>query len=371
MLTKKSVRYGLLLVTGGLLLACAPARVATQSTDTLPANALQPLGRSLLNRAQQLELISSAAHVGFSFEGRECRIFAALPSGQGHNYLQYELDGVYQKRLRVEGTSAAPLVLTAPTAGRHTVWIYKATEAHTGPIAIQKISANNIKALRPPTAPLIEFIGNSITCGAAADPSEVPCGTGDYHDQHNAYQAYGPRVARALHANFLLSSVSGIGAYRNWNSDGPTMPQVYEKVDFQAANSQRWNFATYTPAVVSIALGTNDFSNGDGKTTRLPFDSVRFVTSYAQFVQLVKAKYPQARIALLSSPMISGKSRATLQNCLTAIKSKTDAAYPAAKPVAVYFFQPMTAHGCSGHPNVEDHAILAKELAPFFEKLLK
>lgn len=371
MLFKKGVGRRLLLAACGVSLACAPARVTTTATDTLPANALQPLGRTQLNQAQQLELISSAAHVGFSFQGRECRIFATLPSGQGHNYLQYELDGTYQKRLRVEGNSAAPLVLTAPTAGPHTVWLYKATEAHTGPIAIQKIVAANIKSMRLPVTPLIEFIGNSITCGAAADPSEVPCGTGEYHDQHNAYLAYGPRVARALQVNFLLSSVSGIGAYRNWNSDGPAMPEVYEKVDFQVTNSQRWNFATYTPAVVSIALGTNDFSNGDGKTPRLPFDSARFVTSYVQFVQLVKSKYPRARIALLSSPMISGKSRATLQNCLTAIKTKTDAAYPAAKPVVVYFFQPMTARGCSGHPNVEDHAILAKELAPFFENLLK
>lgn len=117
-----------------------------------------------------------------------------------------------------------------------------------------------------------------------------------------------------------------------------------------------------------MALGTNDSSNGDGKTARLPFGSARFVTSY---VQLVKAKYPQARIALLSSPMISGKSRAILQNCLTAIKSKTDAAYPAARPVAVYFFQPMTARGGSGHPNMEDHAILVKELAHFFENMMK
>ncbi len=370
MLVIKTPKHYFLLAACGMALGCAPARVATKTTDTLPANALQPLGRTQLNGAQQLELISSAAHFGFSFEGRECRIFALLPPGQGHNYLQYELDGTYQKRLRVEGNSAAPLVLTAPTAGKHTIWIYKATEAHTGAIAIQKISATNIKALRPAAAPLIEFIGNSITCGAAADPSEVPCGTGEYHDQHNAYQAYGPRLARALRVNFVLSSVSGIGAYRNWNSDGPTMPEVYEKVDFQAANSQRWNFATYTPAVVSIALGTNDFSNGDGKKPRLPFDSARFVSSYAQFVQLVKVKYPQARIALLSSPMISGKNRSTLQNCLAAIKTKTDAAYPGAKPVAVYFFQPMQARGCNGHPNVEDHALLATELAPFFKTLL-
>ncbi|MEJ7827313.1 MAG: hypothetical protein WKF91_03930 [Segetibacter sp.] len=40
------------------------------------------------------------------------------------------------------------------------------------------------------------------------------------------------------------------------------------------------------------------------------------------------------------------------------------------KQVALYFYNPMQAHGCSGHPNVEDHAILADELVPFFRKLL-
>ena len=106
--------------------------------------------------------------------------------------------------------------------------------------------------------PLIEFIGNSITCGAAADPSEVPCGSGEYHDQHNAYYAYGPRVARALNTNFLLSSVSGAGIYRNWNSDGPALPLLFEQSDLRENSSRPWNFDLYSPDIVSIALGTND-----------------------------------------------------------------------------------------------------------------
>ncbi len=44
--------------------------------------------------------------------------------------------------------------------------------------------------------------------------------------------------------------------------------------------------------------------------------------------------------------------------------------YPRAKRVALYFFQPMNARGCTGHPSVEDHEILAKELIPFFNDLL-
>lgn len=359
-----------LLAFGCLGLSAAPAAVPTKGANTLPASALPAYGRYRLTSAKQLELISSAVHFGFSFEGTQCEIFASLPGADGHNYLQYELDGVYQRRLRIDGNAKTPLVLTAPGPGRHTVWVYKATEAHTGPIFIQKITGKRLKALREPAAPLIEFIGNSITCGAAMDASEVPCGTGAYQDQHNAYQAYGPRVARALGARFVLSSVSGIGAYRNWNSDGPTMPQVYEKTDFQEASPQRWDFSTFTPQVVSIALGTNDLSNGDGKRARLPFDSAQFVGRYLAFVGLVKSKYPKARIALLSSPMANGQNRTKLQNCLTAVKSTTDAAHPADQPVALYFFQPMQARGCNGHPNVEDHAILAKELEPFFRPLL-
>jgi lysophospholipase L1-like esterase len=280
------------------------------------------------------------------------------------------MDGVYQKRLKISKGNSPAIVLTAGADGKHTVWIYKATEAQTGPIFIQKVEGKNIRSISPASAPLIEFIGNSITCGAAADPSEVPCGQGVYHDQHNAYMAYGPRVARALNTNFILSSVSGIGIYRNWNSDGPTMPQVYEKTDFQNESTRQWNFKTYTPKVVSIALGTNDFSNGDGKKPRLPFDSAAFVSNYNSFVKLVKTKYPQVQIALLSSPMINGRNRTLLQNCLTAVKSATDLANPADKPVAVYFFAPMQARGCSGHPNVEDHGIMASELLPFFRKLL-
>ena len=149
------------------------------------------------------------------------------------------------------------------------------------------------------------------------------------------------------------------------------MPQVYEKVDFQMNNPQQWNFNQFTPKVVSIALGTNDFSNGDGVKKRLPFDSAAFISSYVQFVQLVKSKYPGAQIALLSSPMINGASRLMLQSCLSAVKERTDAVYPSNKPVALYFFEPMQAHGCGGHPDLADHAIMANQLMPFFKKLLQ
>jgi hypothetical protein len=350
--------------------ACNSSKNATGPGAALPASSLQPFGRYAWNSDKHLEMISSAVHFGFSFTGKETRVFAYLSDTTAHNYLQYELDGVYQKRIRIAGNSRQPVLISATTGGTHKVWIYKATEAQTGPIFIEKITGTDIHALKNPDAPLIEFIGNSITCGAAADASETPCGTGEYHDQHNAYYAYGPRVARALGTNFMLSSVSGIGIYRNWNSDGPAMPQVYEKTDFQDFSKRMWDFTTYSPRIVSIALGTNDFSNGDGKHQRLPFDSASFVSNYIKFVQLVKSKYPGTQIVLLSSPMVGGDHGILLEHYISTVKQNIDALYPADKRVALYFFKPMKARGCSGHPSVEDHAILAEELEPFFKSLL-
>ena len=340
------------------------------NNSVLPATALKPYGRSLIDNQQNLALISSAVHFGFGFTGKGCTIYASINDADGHNYLQYELDGVYQKRIKITGGAVQQIVLTTNAEGPHTVWMYKATEATTGPVYIEKITGNDLSIIDPSNAPLIEFIGNSITCGAAADASEIACGQGVYQDQHNAYYAYGPRVARALNLNFILSSVSGIGIYRTWNMDGLSMPQAYEKESFQLNDTLLWNFTTYTPKIVSITLGTNDLSHGDGIHPRKPFDSAIFVKDYISFVQLVKSKYPKAIIALLSSPMINGSDRILLQNCLTAVKRKIDVLYPADKAIALFFFQPMQAHGCSDHPSVEDHAILAQELIPFFKGLL-
>lgn len=48
--------------------------------------------------------------------------------------------------------------------------------------------------------------------------------------------------------------------------------------------------------------------------------------------------------------MINGKTRSTLQNCLTAVKQKTDATYLADKPVTVHFFQSMQARVAAATP---------------------
>jgi hypothetical protein len=348
---------------------CAPSANQVASRQVLNANGLKVLGRYLINSRQELELVGSAAHFSFSFQGSTCQLFASAARAGMHTYLQYDVDGVYGRRVRLSGSEADTVNITAARGGSHTVRVFKTTEAHTGALVIYKVVGSRIVPLDPPQAPLIEFIGNSITAGAAADPSQVPCETGEYHDQHNAYQAYGPRVARALGANFTMSSVSGIGIYRTWNKNGPSMPQVYGHTDFREEGPS-WNFPVQ-PQVVSIALGTNDFSDGDGKSERSAFDSTTFVDAYTSFVKGLYAKYPAAKFALLSSPMVSGARDKLLRGCLMAVKASVDSMHTSRRPIALFFFAPMTPRGCGGHPSVEDHAVLAQQVVGFYRSLLK
>ncbi len=50
----------------------------------------------------------------------------------------------------------------------------------------------NLVTIKPEKRKKIEFIGNSITCGAQSDPSDIPCDEGEYMDHQYAYLAYGP-----------------------------------------------------------------------------------------------------------------------------------------------------------------------------------
>jgi putative spermidine/putrescine transport system permease protein len=96
-----------------------------------------------------------------------------------------------------------------------------------------------------------------VTVGFGADKVPVDCGKGTWYDASHSWIAYGSRVARDVHAQWMLSAVSGIGMVRNWNSPGPVMPQVYDGVYMEYADTlTHWDFTRWTPDLVVIALGT-------------------------------------------------------------------------------------------------------------------
>ncbi len=313
-------------------------------------------------------LISSASSVTFGFNGNECTV--NVKAQDHHNYVVVEIDGNYFGRKKIE-PSGTSIPVKVSEKGKHIITIYKATEAANGNVIFKGAKGDLFKVKLQPKKK-IEFIGDSITCGMGNDIKEIPCGSGEWYDQHNGYYSYGSITARLLDANYILSSVSGIGMYRNWNDEHDKeaiMPDVYENLYLNKDNSKPYTFG-FNPDITCIALGTNDFSDGDGTKPRLPFNEEKYTSNYINFIKTVYKHSPDTQIVLLDSPMVNGDKSITFVKCLNTVKNAVNKD-KTHKPVRVFTFQEVTPHGCGYHPEIEDDKLMATQLAPFLKQFLK
>ncbi|WP_324721185.1 SGNH/GDSL hydrolase family protein [Salinimicrobium sp. HB62] len=318
----------------------------------------------ILKSSEGTKLITSASSVKADVYGDTVTVFLKT-NDSIHHYVAVELNQEYKGRFRVYKDTlkfALPKVDSATT-----ITIYKETEAANGSLIFNGMRAKKIIKTPEKKLSKIEFIGDSITCGMGADTSEIPCDEGQWFDQHTAYRAYGPLVARALNVNFEVNCVSGMGMYRNWNDENePVMPEVYPYLHLNGEHGKRARIdKKNAPQIVSIALGTNDFSLGDARKERLPFNKKNFKQNYIDFVTKIFDTYPETKVALLSSPMLGAEEGQDLINILKEIKEE----FPD-RPVEVFEFGTMDPRGCSYHPSVDDHALMAEKLIPFYRKLL-
>jgi lysophospholipase L1-like esterase len=326
-------------------------------------------GRIDFTNPQKPKLSGAAAYFEFRFSGSSCYVFLKDQNlYDNNNYFAIVIDDKYQGRIKT-GNKKKYLVAENLKDTVHNLLICKATESQIGYVELLGILCSNLLPSEKIHTRKIEFIGNSITCGMGLDSSGIPCDSGEWYDQHNAYLAYGPLAARELGADWLLSSVSGIGITRFWNKPGPTMPQVYQDLYLSTDSTCRWDRRGYSPDLVSICLGQNDFSKGDSSYDRPPLDSARFVNEYIRFAGSIREQYPYAQICCLTSPMLDDKERATMKNYLAAVlkymkEVKND------KMIHMYSFSRLYVSGCAWHPDREDHEKMAAELIPFYREVM-
>ncbi|GAB3412794.1 hypothetical protein GCM10027516_01110 [Niabella aquatica] len=302
-------------------------------------------------------LWSPGAYFEFAFTGDTCRLILAdeLRYGVQHNYIEIQLDNEPALRLRLQSNRDTITLIPILKKKKHTLLVAKNTEASIGYIDVIGVQASAIAFHKSSGNCLIEFIGDSITCGASADTSLVKCGAGRWEDQHNAYMAYGPVTARKLHADWILSSVSGIGLMHSCCNMTILMPQVFDKID-TGKDSVQWDFKRYTPRVVAICLGQNDGIQ----------DAGAFEKKYVAFTRQVRLYYPQATIVLMTSPMADERLKffmaQRLKNVELELRRNGD------NNITYFVFKGRYISGCDYHPSVNEHSQIAAELATFFQK---
>ncbi|MGI0105780.1 GDSL-type esterase/lipase family protein [Salinimicrobium sp. WS361] len=358
------MRLLILFITAILFSSCKTEQELPKNKFFEPQNESFTYSGRILPSSEGTKLIASASSVKADVYGDTVTIFMKS-DGAEHHYVAVELNDEYKGRFRITKDSLKFPLPKKDSA--NTLAIYKETEASNGLLIFNGLRAQKIEKTSEEKRAKIEFIGDSITCGMGADTSEIDCEEGEWYDQHSAYMAYGPRVARMLDVDFEVNCVSGMGMYRNWNDeDQPVMPQVYPYLHLNGEQGKRAEIKKDdVPDIVSIALGTNDFSVGDGKKERLPFKEESFKENYIGFIKALYEVYPDTQIALISSPMTGEKEGQELIRILKDIKNE----FPD-RSIAVFEFEKMNASGCTGHPALEDHELMAEKLLPFYQKLL-
>jgi predicted amidohydrolase YtcJ/lysophospholipase L1-like esterase len=332
---------------------------------------IQYTGRIDFSDPQKPKLAGAGCYLQGSFKGSSIEMVLQDQHLNGNrNYLSVVLDGEYQGRIRTVTGQNCYVLAEKLENGEHTILVSKATESAIGYVEFTGFNCHELLPAPEKPERKIEFIGNSITCGTGLDLSGIPCDSADWYDQHNAYLAFGPLLARRLNAQWLLSSVSGIGIERNWNGIGPTMPQVYQNTYLGSDSAKLWDFSSYVPDLVVVSLGTNDFSDGDGKIPRALPDSTKFITAYLQFLKTIRRNYPQAVICCVSSPVMQGeKSRILRQYLELIVDSMHDQENDAR--VTKFFFAKIYDHGCNSHPDRREHEQMADELEPFLKQVMQ
>ena len=148
--------------------------------------------------------------------------------------------------------------------GEHEIILQKRTEGDQGTFTVHSfLSDGEILQASGRKERHIEFIGDSYTCGYGTES----------HDREDPFLAetencnltYAAIAARYFDADFNLVSHSGQGIARNYAGAGRGyhMPDRY-RLTFDTDKEKKWDpsMVSYTPDIVVIYLGTNDFSTG-------------------------------------------------------------------------------------------------------------
>ena len=324
-----------------------------------PANNsnIQYVGRVDFTNPQLPRFWQPGVYINIKFKGTTCEVILndEVLWGKNHNYLEIVIDGK-AKRIQTKQKTDTIKIDDNLLDGIHNITVCKNTESNIGYLELVGVRCEQL--LKPTPEPIrkIEFIGNSITCGASSDMSEIPCGKGLWHDQHNAYMAYGPVLARVLNAQYHLSSVSGIGLMHSCCGMKVIMPQVFDKVNM-SGDTIAYNFNNYLPDVVTICLGQNDGIQ----------DSTAFCNNYITFIKQLRSHYLKADIVCLTSPMADENLKRFMAKCLNSILNNLHASGD--NKIYQFAFAKRYVGGCDSHPSVAEHTLIANELIPFIKNI--
>ena len=315
-------------------------------------------GRFELTDSTHPKVWAPGAYFELFFDGPFCEVNITDEHKYylNHNYIEVILDNKKSKRIRLKKAHNKILIGEFLKDTIHHLLVCKNTESGIGYIQLNHVTCRKLLPNAKKKTRLIEFIGNSITCGNGSDSSQIKFGDGKWYDYHSAYKSYGVLIARRFNANWILSSVSGIGLTRNCCKVEHTMPQVYHRIAFDQ-DSPIWKFPTKKPDVLCVTLGQND-----GIQKEQIYED-----TYVRFLKSLRKRYPKTTIICCSSQMANNKLKVHLEKCISKVIKRMNVKND--KNVFSFFYSRSYTSGYAKHPTLSEHKLIAIELGDYIQKI--
>ncbi len=353
------------LTLSALLLAALPATAATHHASHTAAPALHALALHTAGKMTHDASGYSYQWPGIYFEGRfkGGRVTVVFDDPNANYNLL--LDG--KLLLMVMKPGHAPLLVTAPDDGPHTLRVEKRSETQyaTGRFGGMFVT-DAADALPAPTyARQIEFIGDSYTVGYGNTSAFTQCTPEDIFQTTDAQEGFPALVGKHYSADYQVEAFSGLGMVRNYDGhEHPKyrMPMLYPRAIFDdpaPAAQPDWH-----PQIIVVGIGGNDFStplHDDEPWKTRDALVTDYESTFVTFVQGLRAQNPGAFILIDAPPADRDEYNAAVNAVFTMLKTGgmtniDELALPDTDNT-----------GCNGHPNIHDDAKVAGVLAAYFD----
>lgn len=353
----------------------------TETTYKATEENVKMLGRTYFDN-DRLYCALSGTGIEFTFTGTKCSITVAGDDGceNSSNENNFARVGIYVNGERViddmvDHKEEVYDVFESEELQDVTVSLVKLSESPMSTIAITDIKATGSEI--KPTAnkdKLIEFVGDSITCGYGAD---------DPNRNHNfstktedVTKAYAYKTAQALDADYSMVSFSGYGIITGYSGDGETMstvqqvPKYYTKLGHSwTANGSfkpsevDWDFSKRQPDIIVINLGTND----DSYTKDVKERQEEYSAAYTEFLKAVRSKNPDAKI-VCALGIMGDRLFEYVQKAVDSYKSETGDSNVSTLRFDVQI--PADGYSADWHPSIKTHDKASQKLADYLKTLI-
>lgn len=251
--------------------------------------------------------------------------------------------------LNTATTESEYLLVDNLPQGIHTVKVLKRTEALSTSMTLHNIRTDGYFKIVDKTKKLtIEAYGDSITAGYGNLRGDISDTTNsDYQDGLQTYATY---AATSLNADINVQARSGIGMYTsNGIDDTNQVNSFYNRVNYDG--EYYWNFDNYTPDLVFINLGTNDFWNPS------VFNLEKFKEEYSKFIVTLANIYGSNTSFILMSGLMENNVNSVLPSIIEDAKQKID------NEIHYLKFDQCR----EGHPRVEEHKTASEQLVKYIK----